>query len=108
MCVGRGPTPDAGGGVFGKGDVGSLLVVVPVRVLDCMLGCAVFGSRWDTMAPILCENMEEEAERKMERTLKACSPDLIAADGSATDTRAVPKVKGNDASMLDKQHPHQI
>jgi len=39
--------------------------------------------------------------------LKACSPDLIVADGSATDTRAgVLKVKGNDASMLDKQHPH--
>jgi len=47
MYVGRVPTPDEGGGVFGRGDSGSLLVVVPVRVLDCMLGCVVFGSRWD-------------------------------------------------------------
>jgi hypothetical protein len=62
MCVGREPTPDEDGGVFGREDVGSLSVDVPVCVLDCILGCVVFGSRWDTMTPILCENMEEEAK----------------------------------------------
>jgi hypothetical protein len=60
MCVGREPAPDVGGGVFGKEEIGRTLVV-SVWVLVCMSGCCVdfkFGSRKDTMAPIICENME--------------------------------------------------
>jgi hypothetical protein len=89
MCVGRGLGPDEGGGVFGRGDIGRVkLVVVSVCVLVCMSGCVGFGSRWDTMAPILCENTEERNQKGIGRTLKACSPDLQNMTGSTTDTRA--------------------
>lgn len=67
MCVGRGV-----GGACGRGDIGWVLTVVSVCVLVCMSGCVGFGSRWDTMAPILYENMEEEANREWNGTYFEC------------------------------------